>query len=786
MSSRISASTDSLRDPDFWRSRIGLLPVPLLPGSESSFVLLNGTCGNFCLDIDEDRESEGRSSAWSSDVGHYVSLTDNHVSVRPWNQRRSLTQRFSLADVTANLDKFHRLLEQNEPNRDQSIVAHALRVLAQLRTLLPADIGPSDVVEHFLVLLGSAMEGCVPADLQRDKWALDTRAPDALRTAEWSLLLRELTQDRLALELKPHLDLLLRHASGALFQEAHYRAVQPFTLSLPGIPPAPSKTVKTSAAGSGVYFTPPSLARTIVEEALRALGELPAKLRVFDPACGSGEFLKESIRQLELRGYTGELELIGWDVLEAPARMSRFSLAYEARMTRSFRMTYQIEVCNSLERDQWPIGAMTLMNPPFGSLQSLSPAMKEKVTEIAGGGRPNLASAFLIRAIESVADGGVLGAVIPSAVTDAQSGRQVRAALASKFRPTLVGKLGSQAVFANAIVDAGLYVGVKEPVLGKAPSRVVWADPQPESISRALRTVRRLSANDILSDVVDTENFSVYSHELIGRNSESWTPAPYRAVARLNRLQGLPTLGKIFEIKQGVRLGNDVFLISRSELEALPLPEQRFFRPAVTNATLRNSRVTNDWHVWFPDSRNLPTIASEDDLKREVPNYYQRLLQERANLVQRSAVSPETWWKLQRSRGWQHDQVPKLVTTYFGDAGSVAYDVEGTFAVVVGHAWIPRVSVTEHSVDVAFAYVAIAASEMFGELLLATSTQIAGGQFSLEKRHIDKLPMVDLYRGRVPKATRVALTQLGEALTGGHKVDRNELNHHSRVIFGEH
>jgi type I restriction-modification system DNA methylase subunit len=98
----------------------------------------------------------------------------------------------------------------------------------------------------------------------------------------------------------------------------------------------------------GVFFTPPALARAVVEETLNALGNPLPSLRIFDPSCGSGEFLKEAIRQLELRNYTGKLELLGWDLLPVPVQMSRFCFAFENLSQRAFSIEWNIEQTNSL------------------------------------------------------------------------------------------------------------------------------------------------------------------------------------------------------------------------------------------------------------------------------------------------------------------------------------------------------------------------------------------------------------------------------------------------------
>lgn len=107
--------------------------------------------------------------------------------------------------------------------------------------------------------------------------------------------------------------------------------------------------------------------------------------------------------------------------------------------------------------------------------------------------------AFALQAVEAVAANiGVLAMVAPSSLLEASSGRRVREALAERFRPALIAKLGHQRAFAHAFVDAGMYVGTTcEPSYLDGATAVLWANPQPASLSRALRGLRRWRGAEI-------------------------------------------------------------------------------------------------------------------------------------------------------------------------------------------------------------------------------------------------------------------------------------------------
>lgn len=783
----LNSASEQLKNPAYWREKLGLLPVPMYGReNEQGYVLLNGALGNFCLQIEGDPAEDPRSLAWSSDVGHFLTLRNQQVSVLSWQEQSSFQTSYNLTEVNQRLPEFHAYLEKREPNRDASIVAHALRVLGQLRPLLPYDATPVQTIEHFLHLLARGIELTAPPDMRellarnRDVFSLQD---DMLRASEWDMLLHELTRDRPLTALKPLILLLLRHSSGNLFQDVHYRIQIPINRDLPGIPPAPAKILnRDQDKMAGVYFTPPFIARTLVEEALRALGPLPAVLTVFDPACGSSEFFKELIRQLNLLNYKGRLQIIGWDISEVALKISRFTLAFEQQFNTRFKIDYDIQARDAILTPiaEWPHAvSIVIMNPPYAGWQFLSEEYRARLTEIFGTGKPNLAVAFSDLAMQCVTNGGVFAAVLPAAVTDGNSSENWRARASQNFSPRLIAKLGSQSLFLNAMVDANLLVTVRESG-GSLPCRVLWADHKKASTYKALRSLRSLSAADIISENISTPDYSVYTDYLLGRDGHSWRPRSYELLRLINSYSNHPILGEIFDVKQGARTGDDVFIQPASYVHNLDQKEARFFRPAVVNTSIDESALNDDWYAWFPYGPDLPKIETEDQLAELLPSYYQDKL---VNCKLKNASGNSrlrenlNWWDLIWPRQWQFERNKKIVSKYFGEEGSFAYDQAGDFVVIVGHAWIPhKTYAASFNDDLAHAYIAITATRHFGRLLEAVSTHIGGGQLKLEKQYLKKVPLPWLGKGTfVSMSTIRNLTAAGQQLARKEHVDPDYL-----------
>ena len=86
---------------------------------------------------------------------------------------------------------------------------------------------------------------------------------------------------------------------------------------------------------------------------------------------------------------------------------------------------------------------------------------------------------------------------------------------------------------------------------------------------------------------------------------------------------------------------------------------------------------------------------SEEELINNVENYYEKyLLPNKDKLRKRTRINQDRWWELSLHRTWSLDKQPKIVSTYFGDAGSFALDDNGKYVVVDGSAWLPKVKLS--------------------------------------------------------------------------------------------
>jgi len=782
------------RTVDAWRVALGLLPVPLRDTVEKQdqYVLMNGSTGNFCLDFAGTSDSNTqRATAWSCDVGHYITCAGESVLVTPWG-RDAAEEKYSCRSVVAQIHEFHRHLEKTAPDRSRSIIAHVLRVFRRIRSLEANGHRSLKVLLHLLAAAASGQDRISEADLELWGLASDTvEISSGITDATWRPLYRDLVGLGRYDILRPDFQLLLRHASGAVFQDAHLEAEISPNLWLEGLEEAALVNAKAVPSEAGIYFTPPALARTLAEEVTRSTNSVnDGPLFLFDPACGSGELLKECLRQLKIGRYTGTVHLVGWDKSPAAVDMARFVLAWEQRAWGARQVEVEIGQRDSVTAARWPDGVdILVMNPPFKSWQLMAPEEQSVVGQILGSSsKPNLAFAFAHRALTALSERGSLAMIAPTSLLEGDSGKDTREAMAAALNPQLVARLGDQSIFSRALVDAGMYVGRRKPAPVETAA-VLWADSRHSSLNHALRALRRWRGAE--AEPINGEGFSVYKRKDIAVTGDPWMARGYRAWSYHQLFQNSKKLvpaNKVFDIRQGIRLGSDVFIVRKEYAQGLRKSERRFFRPAVMNPSLVDARLNDAYYAFYPYTAGLPPITTESELEECVPQYFRdHLLPSKAALKSRKTLKRQTelkWWDLLWPRAWQKERNPKIVSKYFGGRRSFAFDDSGDFVVVVGNAWILRDNGFElevaneeaHQLTGWETYLAILtylSSTVAYELLEYASIPVAGGQLDLSNKYIGELP--------VPNLASLGLTEIDELTTMGAQISDGSLDRWSDV-----
>lgn len=747
----------------------GLLSIPLFHGQASDlerYALLNGTKNNLCLDCNLSEQSEWyRKMAWSSGNNTYIAFNGGMCHIFRFD--RPQIESYDEKLVLDNAGRFFDYLSKSTSNLENSIVPYVLRTYRSIRNEIRTENSGLDSLKVLLYLLAFSRDG---ENVNLDDWGInaqDGALYQAIDHNKWDMITESFIKGVLIDKwLKPEIDLILRHTAGKLFEEANYIAYLPPQLNL-----FPDEKIKYSydTTQDGAYFTPAYVARSIVEEALRNVDlEDRNELTIFDPACGASGFLVETLRQLKKKGFDRPVKVIGWDKAETAVLMSRFMLYFEKQEWGDL-LTVEVKLCDSLSKENvWPQDVdILLMNPPFLSWDKMkaTPEMRNQVLRILPGiGRANLSAAFLAKAVETLSPAGVLGAVVPTRLLNDQRYEPLREIIRDNVSIRMIGGLGSF-VFDPVLTYTSMIVATKS-MNDLVETTVLWTNNVSGATESGLKALRKYRYTNI---VTAEENFSVYETQFDAKQ-RSWKTDNYQDLELKSHIDKsvrdgrFKRVSELFNVHLGARTGNNkVFIVTEDYIMTLPENERAFFRPSIDNLAIDNGHLYRMNYVFYPYSKDVERIDSEERLQELLPvTYRQKLLPAKEQLKGRGSLKGNPrWWELSEHCAWQEVKELKFVSSEFGHAGSFAIDYEGEYVVERGTMWEFRKKGWTPKVKYLEAYLAILNSPYINVVLSIYGEQLAGGDvYKLGKSYIGSLPLPDLsqtqYERYIPELRRFA------------------------------
>ena len=347
-----------------WESNFGLLPMKLNPlFEEDKFLMLNGGIGDFCLKTSSKSEENIQNiyrESWSTNTKNYLFINTDFVEVTNWYDNK--IEKIPNNKIEFNLNQFYKYLSSKSFKSQNDVVPFILDIFRQLRNITFEKQDSSEAINLLFHLLVSLEDDIT--EINTSKWNIsDTKYPD--RFEYFVDLINQGVRG-----IKPNLDLILRHTSGSLFQEAH-REVIYFNPQRDLFGGVSNKLETRTDAYSSIHYTPQYIARTIVENVLKSIDFSKKELTILDPSCGSSEFLVEILKQLKNRDYDGKIIIKGFDTSDSAIRTSNFLLTYENRKLWNNNLEIKvIKVTDSLTQN-WGKNDIILMNPPFISWELL-------------------------------------------------------------------------------------------------------------------------------------------------------------------------------------------------------------------------------------------------------------------------------------------------------------------------------------------------------------------------------------------------------------------------------
>lgn len=765
--------------PSDWSERFGLARSPMFEASDSPSeglhsVMLDGGIGSFGLSINRELPDPTQMAAWawSSNLPHHVAINAQNVQVVRWDAPRK-SDVYSLSSVKADLDGFYRYLCKDKLQSNRTVVQHLLNLFGRIRSLVSYEGIPDErSIDVFVTILASLIS---PDEVERNPEVFGL--PDDAKTLHEKISGETLNEAlRVTLEgsntseaLQLYPNLVIRHASGQLFQEAHFdliRAPQPDMFGFVDIAES-SKVTR-----GGTHFTPPALARSIVDYSISQIDDLKARreLIISDPACGSGAFLHETLRGLRRSEFNGKLNIIGQDLSEAAIAMARFTLEVALRdWSPAGGVNLELLVVDSLEND-FPLADIVVMNPPYISRIAQTPFQKSQLERIVGkkaAGRGDLSMAFVTKALQSLKPEGVMGVLFPASLLTHNSAETWRNEIHEASDVRLVANIGDFGLFSQALINIACIITKKSSVRNREFTSLITQNNS-EATGNALRQLRKTDGR-VPSTATVEENwklFPVSSQKL--NKQRDWkilTPEQQRILDAVDSLN-IPTVNDLFHVYQGVKTGSlKAFLVDESEFLNLPKRERKFFKKTIKTDSIQNGEIVKTYYMFFPHAIDGRVFDTEKDVKKAVPEYYsiflkpnETELKNRATIIHSGRTD---WWGLNRPRTFSYDTGPKIISKFFGTTGSFIADLDGELSVTTGHAWFAKEELTnligagqsyentdlisDARENIFCAYQALLNSSAFATLISFHSIIIAGGQYDLSKRFVGEVHLPNFW-----------------------------------------
>lgn len=755
---------NDLKNIDTWKSNFGLLPIKLNPlTTEDKFLMLNGGVNDFCLQVsslDQKKVENTFQESWSTNTKNYLFVDTDYVEITNWYDNK--VEKIPRNKIDLNINQFYKYLSTKSFKTQNDVVPFILDIFRQLRNLTFEKQDSSEAINLLFHLLISLDEDYTKIDT--DLWNISiAKIPDKFDYFVDCI-------NKGVRNIKPNLDLILRHTAGILFQEAHREVLyfQPQRDLFGGVS---SKLETRSDAYSSIHYTPQYIARSIVENVLKNIDiDNSKELRILDPSCGSSEFLIEVLKQLKNLNYAGKVTVKGYDTSESAIRTSNFLLAYENRKQWSNNLEFNIEKVEDSLNEDWGKNDIVLMNPPFISWELLkSKVSRDNVMTILDPvlkkSRPNQATAFFYKACTSLNDFGIIGCVLPTSIFNSEIYSELRNKLNTDLSFKVLAKLGNY-VFEDALTDVSLFIAsnAKSLLLPK----LIWTKNEKGIVQDALKEFRKMNSNNELS--IYNKKFSIYTPPHFPILNDSWKVISLQETDFIKELdiyfkaEKLSAISDIFNINQGALLGiKNIFKLSVFDYDNLPTTEKKYFRPILTNNSIKTGFITVLEYVWFPYDKNGLIFKEETEL--DFLMFYNTILLPNKELLEkRTGIT--NWWSLTRPRNWQFTKDSRLFSNRFGNSDSFAFDKKGQCIIEEGNAFIPKKDFEDSDY---YFYLAFFSSSTFDNLLSIFSKQLAGGKwYDLGQKNIKSIPIPNIHKNELKQnSAYLKLVDLGKELEKG-------------------
>ena len=442
----------------------------------------------------------------------------------------------------------------------------------------------------------------------------------------------------------------------------------------------------------GSIYTPQFIARVFARYLREQMPPLAYKrIRTADPACGSGIFLRTLLElQCDPTQYGVTTELIqtafenvyGLDVDENACQATRLSLALlYLVLTHRLPQALNVLSAESIQyyqehpelRDTYDA---VIANPPFVSLDTQTPAMRERVFQFMdeyASGRIDMYFAFLRIGLEMLKPGGYGLFVLPHSFLLSKNASGMRKLISEKAWIRCLADLSAIRVFEDSGSYVILLIFQKQPDTGqKAP---------PATIVKCQDLVGHALQDAIEGRRVETNFYSIYDVEQDTFGESEWLVLPPTESRLKSKFERLPVIDDFLHVRQGFISGaDDVFIVPA---EQIPPGEEAIFVPYLRDRDMKLYAVPNETPRYFFYPYIGEAKVEKDRLRKEFPKMWAYLSSHRRKLEARRALKRynKAWWEPMWPRLPRNMMRSKIISPHLVLIPRFSLDREGKYAI---------------------------------------------------------------------------------------------------------
>ena len=503
----------------------------------------------------------------------------------------------------------------------------------------------------------------------------------------------------------------------------------------------------------GCYYTPQYIAKFFAKYLKENLTpKMFRELKIADPACGSGIFLRtvlemqcEHSQTVDMREPTKRAfrNILGIDIDNNACNATRLSIALlHLILTHTLPRNLNIHCAETIDyltqNHRKLLGKLdaVIANPPYIAWANIQPELQQRLLDYMEDftmGKMDTYLAHIKIGFDMLKPGGFMLYVLPHSFLISKNAKKLRKSLAEKCTIRFIADLSEISVFGN--------VGTYTILLILQKKSELFVGEQKATVVRCTDFPGHALQLGLEGKIVDEKLYEIYKIGQETFQQDEWHLLPPRQQSLKARLNTFPMLKDFLAIKAGFNSGcNDVFI---RDVGDIPEEEKGIYVPYLSDRSMKaySTPKNTTKRVFYPYVGKK--YISEADLRKLYPRTWMYLKSHSEELKTRNCVEKNEcpWWRPERSRPPKNMMVPKLVSPHLILFPKFSLDLAGKFA--ISRAPLMCLNDTEGNKDILYYFLAVLNSSVVSWQIAHLSHKYNNGYFALEPKTLKMIRVPD-------------------------------------------